>query len=141
LTTLDYETVEENAEATFEQADLDDSGALDADEFAALSIVTAELSMLNGFLSYKTDDGLQTVALPVAAPHVVSRHDKTRLDAVARRAFYRAAGEDAALSAEEFVGLKTAAFHDADNNGNGRLSRSELDAFALGEATFVLAGA
>ena len=138
---LEKAAIEANATATFERADMNGDGALDIDEYASLSIVTAELSLLNGFFAIDTEAGAQTIDLPVAAPQAMSRLDRAQLDAIARREFYRIAGADSELSSDEFTAVKAQAFDAADRNANGELARAELAAYALGEAKIGLAGA
>lgn len=128
-----------HAAAVFQRADLDRSGALDADEYAALAIVTAELSRLNGFIALGEDGAV--VALPVAKTAALSRGERARVEAVARQAFYVAAGADAKLAAAEFAAAEAAAFDAHDRNGNGRLAQQELSAFAARQAQLAIADA
>lgn len=73
--------------AIFARADIDGSGKLDANEYAALAIVTAELSRLNGFYALDIGDGREFVPLPVSAPGALSQAEHARVDAVARAEF------------------------------------------------------
>lgn len=124
-----------HAETVFNRADLDGSGALDADEYASLAIVTAELSRLNGFIAIERGgDKANIVSLPIAAPSALSSGERARVEAVARAEFYALAGEDGSLTAEEYVGEKSARFAAADRNRNGALAKAELAAFAAREA-------
>ena len=119
-----------HANAIFARADIDGSGKLDANEYAALAIVTAELSRLNGFYALDIGDGREFVPLPVSAPGALSQAEHARVDAVARAEFYAAAGEDSLMDRQEYVGEQAARFLDADRNGNGMLAKAELTSFA-----------
>ena len=138
---VDHLTADEarmHAAIIFERADLDRSGALDADEFASLAIVTAELTRLNGFIAIETGgDDADIVPLPIEAPSALSAGERARVEAVARADFYAMAGEDARLTIDEYLGEKSAAFEAADRNRDGALVRAELAAFAAGEAMIV----
>ncbi|MEE2691889.1 MAG: hypothetical protein VX640_10160 [Pseudomonadota bacterium] len=124
-----------HAETIFNRADLDRSGALDADEYASLAIVSAELSRLNGFIAIETGgDSANIVPLPVAAPSALSQGERARVEAVARSEFYVLAGDDALLTADEYLGEQAARFDAADRNRNGALAKGELASFAAREA-------
>lgn len=118
-----------HSNALFARADLDGSGALDANEYAALAIVTAELSHLNGFYALDIGDGREFVPLPVKTG-ALSQAEHARVDAVARAEFYAAAGADGVMDRAEYVGEQAARFLDADRNGNGMLAKAELTTFA-----------
>ena len=118
----------------FMRADRNLDQALDVDEFAALSIVTAELAHLNGFIAIDNGGAVRTISLPVIAPAALSASDHTRIDAIARHTFYGFAGEDARLDGEEYVALQSAVFRQADLNGNGSLAKNELSVFAQRQA-------
>ena len=121
-----------HSDTVFARADLDASAHLDADEFAALSIVTAELAQLNGFLSI--EGNADVAVIPVAAVSIHSSTEKVRLDAVARRKFYLFSGADGLMTMDEFRAWQIAEFEAADFNGNGRLTKKELDRFARRQA-------
>jgi hypothetical protein len=124
-----------NGAETFLRADLDKSGALDANEYAALAVVTAELSRLNGFVGFETEGGVQTVALPVRAPEALVGGERARVEAVARAGFYAAAGADGLMSLEEYAGERVKRFAEADRNRNGVLAKDELVSYAAKEAS------
>lgn len=123
--------------AIFAQADLDKSDALDADEYAALAIVTAELARLNGFIALAPDGEGEIVALPVKGSESLGPGERARVEAVARAEFYAAAGADAKMSKAEFAAERAANFAAADRNGDGRLMKRELSTFAAVEARLV----
>ena len=125
------------AASVFSRADLDKSGALDVDEYASLALVTAELARLNGFVPIETGAEARIVQLPLKAPEAMPRMERARVDAVSRRNFYLAAGEDNLLSLGEFESEKTARFEQADRNRNGALTETELVSFAAKEAELV----
>lgn len=123
-----------NAERTFARADRNGDGALDVDEFAALTVVTAELANLNGFIAVEKEATLETIALPVSAPQALSPGEQARIDAVARHTFYSFAGKDGKMQQGEYVGLQSAIFASSDLNANGALTRAELSIFARRQA-------
>ncbi|MEO0400436.1 MAG: hypothetical protein AAF224_13555 [Pseudomonadota bacterium] len=127
VTTLEAEEVQTHAETLFRQADLDKNGDLDRDEFAALSIVVAELSRLNGFVAIL--DGDSRSAAPIAPAPSLTIADRIRIDAVAAREHAIAAGADARLDLAEYVGLELNRFAAADRNRNGVLKAGELFAY------------
>ena len=118
----------------FMRADWDGDQVLNVDEYATLSIITAELAHLNGFIAIDNGGAVRTIALPVSAPSSVSASEHVRIDAVARNTFYAFAGEDARLDAGEYVSLQQALFEQADLNGNGALADKELVNFAQRQA-------
>jgi hypothetical protein len=134
LKKLDAGQAVANAKATFARADLDGSDALDVREYAALAIVTAELSRLNGFVALDVGEETQIVTLPVTAPMALTGGERARIEAVALNEFYALAGEDRLVSRDEFTRDKAGAFKAADRNGNGALSALELVSFAAHEA-------
>ena len=132
--TLSADAVATHAALVFQRADRDQDGALDADEYASLSVVSAELARLNGFVVIEGEEGPATVAIASGAPSALSHAEYIRIDAVARSAFYLHAGDDGRLSEEEFANGQRAVFDAADFNRNGVLRRGELEAFAQRQA-------
>lgn len=122
------------AEAVFHRADRDYDGALNVDEFAALTVVTAELAHLNGFIAVEKDGAIETIALPAAASGALGDSEQTRIDAVARHSFYAFAGSDGKMQQGEYLGLQDAIFASSDLNANGALTRTELSLFAQRQA-------
>lgn len=135
-TSLTAAAVANHAEIVFARSDVDRDGALSADEFTALSIVTAELARLNGFLTVETGFEPQLISLP-ATERSLTQIEQITVAATAKARFYQAAGEDAALSQEEFTQIQQADFKNADLNGNQRLARHELLIFANRTAQLV----
>ena len=130
-----------HAETIFARADLDRSGALDANEYVSLAIVTAELARLNGFVALEIGDAAEIVSVPITPPSAMSSAERIRVEAVARNEFYAAAGDDGLMSVEEFLGEQAARFEAADRNRNGALGKSELVNFASRAAFVSEAGA
>ncbi len=122
------------AARVFARSDRNGDAVLDVNEFAALTIVTAELANLNGFVSVEKEAGVETISLPVNAPAALSQSEHARIDAVARHTFYAFAGQDGKMQQGEFVGLQDAIFMSSDLNANGALTRSELSIFARRQA-------
>ncbi len=124
----------EHADAIFACADQNRSETLDADEYAALAVVLAELSRLNGFVVLRSEIEDRIVPLPFQTPEL-TRSERTRIEAVARRDFYAAAGGDSQLSQAEYAEEQADRFADADRNRNGVLAAGELVAFAAHTAS------
>ena len=123
-----------------EGADRNGDDVLDVNEFAALTVVTAELANLHGCVSVENNDGVRTIALPVSAPLALGDAEQTRIDAVARHTFYAFAGDDGKLQQGEYMGLQNAIFASSDLNANGALTRAELSLYAQRQA-FIRPGA
>lgn len=131
---LTAEALRANAEATFARADLDRSGALEAVEYTALALVTAELARLNGFVPVDYGEGVYTVSLNLSEPAGLTRAERVRVESVARSRFYAAAGQDGRMTGEQFVADQERRFTDADLNHDGVLSGKELVLYATREA-------
>lgn len=138
LRTLSEAELAAHAGNVFSRADMDENGALDADEYTALSVVTAELARLNGFVVVERQDKVGVIALPAAQPASLPRSEHIRIAAVARHTFYAFAGEDGRMSADEFAASQGALFQAADLNRNGRLARKELSIFAQRQASLTI---
>lgn len=134
VTRLSESEAASHALHVFMRADQNLDQRLDVDEFAALSIVTAELAHLNGFIAIDNGGAVRTIALPVVAPAALSATEHARIDAVSRHTFYAFAGEDSRLDGNEYVRLQSVVFGEADLNGNGALAKKELDIFAQRQA-------
>lgn len=134
VTRLSETDVASHALHSFMRADRDLDQVLDVDEFAALTIVTAELAHLNGFIAIDNGGAVRTITLPVVAPAALSAAEHTRIDAVSRHTFYAFAGEDSRLDGSEYVRLQRIVFEQADLNGNGTLVKKELGIFAQRQA-------
>ncbi len=129
IETLRYSDARLHAAVLFERADVDKDGALSSDEYAALNIVTAELTALNGYTVFVTADGDRVVSLPEMKSRIEPQ-DRTFIEAKARGVFYAFANEDSKLSEAEFIDLETARFEAADRNRDGALRKGELEKFA-----------
>ncbi len=123
-----------NAEHVFARADRNHDTFLDVDEFAALTVITAELAYLNGFIAVEKGAEVGSIALPLNAPAVLSASEHTRIDAVARHTFYAFVGEDGKMQHGEYIALQRAVFSASDLNANGALTRAELSIFAQRQA-------
>lgn len=123
-----------HAGQVFARSDRNGDASLDVDEFAALTIVTAELANLNGFIAMDKDASAMTIALPINAPAALSSSEHARIDAVARHTFYGFAGSDGKMQKEEYAKLQHTIFESSDINANGALTRSELSLFAQRQA-------
>jgi hypothetical protein len=137
---LSVAELRQHADAIFDCADLDKSGALEAEEYSALALVTAELSRLNGFVALHVGAESRTVQLPRGLPEF-SRAERVRVEAVARKAFYASAGADSAIERSEFASALAARFTASDANRDGGLKRRELISFAAKIAAVPLADA
>ncbi len=134
LTALSRSDAAVHAQAVFTRADRNGDDVLDVNEFAAMTVVTAELANLNGFISVEDEEGVKTIALPIAAPLALGDVEQTRIDAVARHTFYAFAGEDGKMQQGEYLGLQNAIFASSDLNANGALTSAELSLFAQRQA-------
>ena len=134
LKLLTEEVLATHAQTVFHRADRDQDGALDNDEYAALSIVSAELARLNGFVVIEGEAGPSTVSISGAPSSALSQADHVRIDAVARSTFYLHAGNDGRMDESEYASAQRAVFDGADFNGNGVLKRGELAVFARRQA-------
>ncbi len=134
VASLSEDQLADHAAAVFNRADRDQNGALDSDEYASLSIVSAELARLNGFVVIETANGPATVALAGMTPAALSPAEHVRVDAVARSTFYLHAGDDGLMSEDEYTSAQRSIFEVADFNRNGVLKRGELQAFANRQA-------
>jgi len=137
---LNQAALEDHAAALFQRADRNQDSVLDADEYATLAIVSAELSRLNGFVVIEGEQGPATLKLASARPASLGAAEHARIGAVSRAMFYAGAGDDAKMSEAEFIASQRAIFDAADFNGNGVLHRGELAVFA-GRQAMTLTGA
>lgn len=135
LKSLTEEVLARHAQTVFARADRDGNGALDNNEYAALSIVSAELARLNGFVVIESENGPATLAISGAPSSALSKADHVRIDAVARSTFYIHAGKDGRMDENEYANAQRAMFDGADFNGNGVLKRGELAVFARRQAS------
>ena len=131
---LDRADLHTHAATIFERADENENDVLDVNEYAALATVTAELSLLNGFVTLETGSEPQKIILDEEAASAMTRSERARLEAVSRNEFYQAAGEDAGLNLQEFAAIKSTNFNAADRNDDGELTSAELAAFAASES-------
>ena len=130
--------VRTNAQTRFSQADLDQNGSLDTDEFVALEIVTAELAHLNGFIRVETNTDTREITLPITAPTAIAPGARDLVEATAMNSFFEIAGDDGAITLAEFVDAAASDFAQADANNNGQLGARELYTFARMEARMTL---
>lgn len=121
-----------DADASFAKADLNSSGTLDVDEFAARAVVVAELSRFNGTVSIEGDANKQIV-LPDGVSESVSLTERSSIDAVARRTFHQFATEGQ-MSVDQFTEYRLNAMSKVDRNKDEKLTRFELQRFALNVA-------
>lgn len=135
---LSQADVAAHAERVFARADMDQDHALSADEYTALTVITAELAHLNGFVVIEKEDGVATAPLLVSTHAALSPAEQTRIAAVARKAFYIFAGEDGRMSADEFSASQQFSFEAADLNQNGELAKQELSVFAQRQASIAV---
>jgi hypothetical protein len=124
--TLD--AVAEDARRAFARVDIDRSGAVDIEEFAAQAVIYAELARLNRLVAF---DGDTTQHIPLGrdVPHTLNYGERIAIDAVARRQFHQQA-ENGALDETRFVTARLAMFERADRNRDDALSGRELGHYA-----------
>ncbi|MFN0022797.1 MAG: hypothetical protein ACKVS5_02755 [Parvularculaceae bacterium] len=125
-------TLAETAARVFSRADLDNDGAVSPEEYTTLSVVTAELARLNGFVAIEYQGGLRTAALPRAAAWTPA--ERARVQSAAARDYALIAGDDERLTLPEFVDAELEALAAADRDRNGVLTGTELSTFAAIQA-------
>lgn len=117
----------------FEQVDVNDDQRIDLDEYAAFSIVSAELARLNRGVVIEAPEPV-AAALPAQTPKTVSPAEFSAIDAIARRRFYSASPDGSPLSEQTWTTLLMTDFSRADRNANDVLSADELTVYARGQA-------
>ena len=134
LSRLTRSQIQTHAMHVFMRADRNNDQSLNADEYTALSVVTAELAQLNGFIVIEAGGELATAALPSQTHAALSQSEQIRIEAVARRGFYLFAGDDGLMKVAEFSNAQTSMFDNADFNNNGVLAKRELMTFVQHQA-------
>jgi hypothetical protein len=129
---LEATTVAMTAKIVFSRADLDNDRKLSREEYQTLSVVSAELARLNGFVPVDYTNGARTASLPRA--EAWGKADRARVEAAAERDYADFAGDDQRMTEEEFVASRLETFGAADLNRNGVLTGAELSRFAAIEA-------
>ena len=124
------EDVRVDATQRFALFDRDGSGSLSADEFASASLVEAELARFSGIVTLETQRAA-TIRVPEDQSQPIRAAEMTRIDAVARVNFYQLATDGREMSAEDWLDYRMDQFQRADRDADGRLSRAELDSYAL----------
>ncbi len=122
--------IEGHAARVFARADRDGDFVLNADEYTALTIVTAELAHLNGFIVIETGGQLSTASASGVSSAALSSAEQARIEAVARGRFYVFSNSDGVMDQNEFMRAQAAVFDAVDFNKNGVLAKRELNAFA-----------
>jgi len=138
LTQLTQSDVKTHAMHVFMRGDTNRDNVLDADEYTSLSVVTAELAHLNGFIVIETGDAYLTAPLPGVRHSALSQSEQIRIEAVSRKAFYVFAGDDGTMDISEFAEAQVSKFDQADFNSNGILAKRELFSFAQRQALVAL---
>jgi len=134
ITQLDASVVAEDAARRFERADLDNSGALDADEYATQALVTAELARVNHFAPMRIGMSVGKVALPASVPASVNAGEREAILRSSSIVFQTIAGDDRKISRQEFVGAALEQMLASDMDRNGALTGSELSTFSMRQA-------
>ena len=132
--TLEATAAASHAARLFDRADLDNNGFLDRDEYEILSVVTAELAQLNGFIAIDAGRGIETVQVARAGHGSLNETKKTRLKERALREFRLFAGDDERLASDEFVTVQLEMFLAIDDDRNGVLSGAELKSYAYAQS-------
>ncbi len=127
--TLTAEHIAADAALTFNKIDVDRSGTLDAQEYAAQAIVFAKIAREQRLVTIDASPAVQ-IAVPQDVESILSARDRLRIDAIARAEFHHFAGDDGQLSPVEWEQARSALFHQADRNADGRLKAEEVAYFA-----------
>jgi len=139
LTEISQDQYRDHSLTLFERADMDSSGSLDSDEYAALIIVQAELARLNGFVPLYLGDAVHAVSFgEVDEREPMTRGERTRIEMMARAQFHAGAGLDSALGQAEYSKIAMDVFLAADTDGDDVLNRTEMKALAGYEASLGL---
>ncbi len=133
-TKLEASAAATDAARVFDRADLDNNGFLDRDEYEILSVVTAELAQLNGFIAIDAGRGVETVAIARADKRSLDVGDKARIEERAKREFRAISGDEERLSSDEFVTAELERFLATDADRNGVLAGAELASFAYAQS-------
>jgi len=128
--TLRLQDAWNSAEALFERIDLNKDRRIDVDEFAAQTVVLADMVRSAGALRIAERDDLR-IDLPEAGAAPLTPAERISLDAIARDAFYAAAEGEGSLTPESWIALKLRDFASADFDADGELKGRELPAYAL----------
>lgn len=134
-TKLEINAAGKQAARLFDRADMNKDGALDGDEYSILTVVSAELAQVNGFVAIEAGRGVEIIPIAIDAPasHLTNQ-EKALVRERAAREFRAIAGDDERLSADEFIGAQLEQFLSSDKNRDGVLAGGELSAFAFGQS-------
>ena len=130
-TKLEIDAAGRQAARIFDRADMNKDGALDSDEYSILTVVSAELAQLNGFVAIDAGRGVETIPVANFGGGDLSSREKARIRERAAREFRVIAGDDERLAEDEFIGAQLEQFLSSDKNRDGILAGGELATFAF----------
>jgi hypothetical protein len=118
-----------DASRSFAKVDVDNSGTIDLEEFAAQAVVYAELARLNRLV---TVDGAHEMRIDVPdnVRDTLGYAERTAIDAVARRSFYLHSPDGAPLTPTQWTVARTELFSAANRNNDDTLTGRELKTLA-----------
>lgn len=128
---LDVNTVLEDANLLFSRADLNNDGFVDPDEYAIFAIVNAEISALNGFVTF--DRGTRAPVVKIEADDTAPTDRKVIIE-TALSEYGAMSSTNRKLTRDEFAQARLEKFVACDIDRDGVLTGNELDRFALNAA-------
>jgi hypothetical protein len=134
-TALRVDDVWLDAERTFAKVDVDMSGLVEIDEYAAQAVVYATLARFEGAVPV---DGVEAMRVDLPGPRGegIGAAEQAAIDAIARGDFYAVAPDGQGLSLGDWVALRLQTFGEADHDEDGVLTGRELRSYASAIACY-----
>ncbi|RFB05162.1 hypothetical protein [Parvularcula marina] len=126
---IEIDQFEADAQKSFYRIDINDDDKIDIEEFAAQTLVHAELARFNGYVTLETDE-ITYIPLSNRPQYELSLSERTRITTLARREFYEYAGDDGEMSFYEWTSYKLADVRQHDRDRDSRIEGDELTDYA-----------